>query len=176
MKRFTLNVVGVALAFMLIATAVFAQGQPMHRMEGLNLNDEQKAKIAELRVKNQIEMVELRAEVKKLQLMIKQELMKPEPSKKQILALVDKINAVKEKIATKRVEHLFKVKSILTPEQWKLFVSRFPLFGEGMHRGMGCRGGYHGMMGTGKGARRGPGEGKMMGGAGCRGMMKRKAL
>jgi len=176
MKRFTLSTVMVALSIMIFATAVFAQGQPMWRMEGLNLNDEQKAKMAELRVKNQIEMVELRAEVKKLHLMIKQELMKPEPSKKQILALVDKINAVKEKIATKRVEHLFKVKSILTPEQWKVFVSRFHLCGDGMHGGKGCGGGCRGMMGAKKGARPCPGEGKMMGGTGCRGMMKRKAM
>jgi len=176
MKRFTLSTVMVALSIMIFATAVFAQGQPMWRMEGLNLNDEQKAKMVELRVKNQIEMVELKAEVKKLHLMIKQELMKPEPSKKQVLALVDKINAVKEKIATKRVEHLFKVKSILTPDQWKMFASGFHLFGEGMHKGMGRGRGCRGMMESMKGSKPCQGEGKMKGGTGCRGMMNRKAM
>jgi len=153
MKKRTVMISLVA-AMMFLATTVFAQGGMMGKMRGgmgpmmmgLELTDDQEAKLAEMRVKNQIEMVDLKAQIKKLNLKIKQELMKDNPSKKEILALVDKINSIKARMAEKRVEHLFAMKGILTPEQWHKVALRFPAFHRG---GMGrkCAGGCRGMRG-----------------------------
>jgi len=169
MKRRTV-MLSVVAAMLVFATAAFAQGGMMGgmgpMMMGLNLNADQQAKIAQLRVKNQIDMVELNAQIKKLHLLMKQELMKPEPSKKEILALVDKVNALKAKVARKRIDHLFAMKGILTPEQWQKVAMRFPMFhkgrmgGCGMEGCMGMRGkgmAGPGMMGGWKGMKKDPG-------------------
>jgi len=157
MKR-KMFALAIFAGMLLFAVSTFAGDLIGPNMKGLDLNDDQKAKIAELRVNHQIDVVELRAKVEKLHLMLKQELMKADPSRKNIDSILDKISSSKATLAKKRIDHLFEVKKILTPEQWKKLVARTPMerMGEMGRAMMGRRMG--GMM------QRGMGKGMMGGG------------
>ncbi|RKZ08983.1 hypothetical protein DRQ05_00530 [bacterium] len=140
MKR-KMFAVALAAGMLLFTVSAFAAGPMNPDMNWLNLNEDQKAKIAELKVNHQMDVVEPRAKVKKLNLMLRQELMKAEPSRKNIDSILGKIGDVKALLAKKKIDHLFELKKVLTPEQWKKLVSRMPMerMGE-MHKRMMRRG------------------------------------
>jgi len=156
-----------ALSFalvMLIPAFLFAQmggqmggmkGGAGHMCAGLDLNDEQQVKMEKLSLEHKLATIDLKAEQKKLRLAMKEELLKDRPDKKALDKIVKSMAANHEKMQMGRIAHMLDVKKILTPEQWKMFVSHhYDKMGgmgerghrEGMHGGRGCREGKRGGM------------------------------
>lgn len=105
----------------------------------LNLTDAQKDKISGLRNSHQKAMIDLRAQMQKDMLALKDFRTKENVSRNDILAAVEQLNKSRDAIAVERANHLFDVREVLTPEQRKMFKDNF--------RGM--------MMGRDKGGKKG---------------------
>lgn len=115
-----------------------AQGMMMHRMElmkKLNLTDQQKAKIADLRISFQKSMVDLRADLKKNKLDLQELKVKSDFNRDDVIAAVEKINKSRDAISLAVANHLLDVYQILTPEQQKTWKKEAPLL-KGMRQGM----------------------------------------
>jgi Spy/CpxP family protein refolding chaperone len=145
----------IALALMIVVAfpaMLAARGGTPEKgtcMKGLELNEEQKAKMEQLRLEHRLENIDRTAELRKLRLQMRMEFMKDDPSRKEIDLILGKIASIREEMQRSRIDHLFAAKKILTPEQWKKFIRRHK-FGRGLHggRGMGRRGhGMHGCQG-----------------------------
>ena len=111
--------------------------------EKLNLTDEQKDKIAQFRFKNQEEMIDLRANLQKKRLALKELESKGNYSRADYLNLVKDINAARDNIATARANHRMDVYALLTDQQKKIF-DNMPKMGR-FHRD--CRGMMDGQRG-----------------------------
>ena len=107
-------------------------------LDKLNLTDDQKEKIEGLRLKNQEEMIDLRAAVQKKELALKELQYKGNYSRSDYINLVKDISASKNKIAEARANHRMDVYELLTDQQKKIF-DQMPMMrgmrGDG--RGMG---------------------------------------
>ena len=92
--------------------------------KGMDFTDDQQAKIADLRLKLQKEMLPLRTELQSKVAEI--QLMKTEnaPSLNKIDKLIDDAQEVRAKMAKAKVRHQLEVRKLLTPEQQKKFDSR----------------------------------------------------
>ncbi len=136
--------------------------EPMARgMRGLGLDKDQMEKLEKLRMAHQLAMIDLRAEQKKLRLEMRMELGGNDPNEAALMRIVEKIGALRDKMAKQRIEHLLGVRKILNDEQWEKFIQR--------HRdGMERRGMGRGKMGRGL---RG-----MRGGRGCRGLYGERGM
>lgn len=84
----------------------------------LNLSAEQKEKIKALRQNHKQQMMELRRSLKEARLKLKEYLDKPEATRDSIAPLANDIKNILAKMVDQRVEGIFAVKSILTPEQF----------------------------------------------------------
>ncbi len=115
------------------------RGESFHgRMfEKLNLTDDQKDKIEQLRLKNQEEMIDLRADMQKKRLAVKELQQKGNYSRSDYLNLVNDLNASRDKIALARANHRMDVYEILTDQQKEIF-NHMPMMGDrhGEGRGM----------------------------------------
>jgi Spy/CpxP family protein refolding chaperone len=127
--------------------------------ESMKLTEEQKAKIADLKMKHEIAGIKLGAELKILKIELKHALAKDDPSEKDLKALVSKIAGIQEKQHWMKIEHKLAMKKILGPELWKMHKGCCGGMGHGCKGMSGCCGGGRGCMG-------------MMGGSGCGGMDK----
>jgi len=110
-------------------------------LEKLNLTDDQQDKIEQLRLKNQEEMIDLRADLQKKRLAVEQLRQKGDYSRSNYLDLVNDLNASRDKIAVARANHRMDVYELLTDQQKDIF-NRMPMMGGrgGEGRGMmdGC--------------------------------------
>jgi Spy/CpxP family protein refolding chaperone len=114
----------------------------------LDLDEEQKAKLNELRHELEMAAIDLKADLQKLRLELKREMMKDEPSRKAVDKLVEDIGAARTKLKKLHIDHAFKAKEMLKPEQWKQFIMRHmregrggrDQWGPGDHRGIHRRG------------------------------------
>ncbi|MEJ5306752.1 MAG: Spy/CpxP family protein refolding chaperone [candidate division WOR-3 bacterium] len=99
----------------------------------LNLTDDQKDKIDDLRAEQHKNLLELRYKLamKNFEL---NELMRKSPDEKKALKIVEEIGKIKLDIEKSRITNHFKIRSILTDDQKKLFDKHF---GMGMGRGFG---------------------------------------
>ena len=140
-------IVGLIAAFVIAAAVNFypqnnnaPKGERIRgRMfEKLNLTDAQKDKIEQLRLKNQEEMIDLRADMQKKRLAIKELKLKGNYSRSDYLNLVNDLNASRDKIAAARANHRMDIYEQLTDQQKEIF-NRMPMM-EGRH----CKG--RGMM------------------------------
>ncbi len=116
----------------------------------LELTDDQVAKIKDFSFAHQNAMIDLRADLKKAQLKMKQEAHVDNPSKAAVLAGTKEINVIKGRIAEARVNHRFDVRAVLTAEQldkWKDCQKNFA--GKHGRGGRGVKGhpGFHGKRG-----------------------------
>jgi Spy/CpxP family protein refolding chaperone len=91
-------------------------------IEQLNLNEDQKSKIQELRLQHQKSMVDLNAELKNHQLALKEIKMKKDFSRSEYLSAVEKLNEVKNKISTSHANHRMDVYEQLDNEQREKFL------------------------------------------------------
>jgi Spy/CpxP family protein refolding chaperone len=138
------------------------KGGPGGMMGQLKLTDEQKAKIQDLRLAHQKEMIPLRADLQKLHASMKLEVTADKFNESKVKSIQSDISKVMNEIASKTILHQRSVRDLLTPEQKKKFDER--ILSGGM---MGNRGRMQGgMMGPGRmmqrGGRMAPGRGMGM--------------
>ncbi len=109
--------------------------------EKLNLTDDQKAKIEQLQMKHQEEMIDLRADMQKKRLAVRELQQKGNYSRSDYLNLVNALNASRDKIASAKANHRMDVYELLTDQQKEIF-NRMPMMeGRGEGRGMrDCQG------------------------------------
>ncbi|MFH1282165.1 MAG: periplasmic heavy metal sensor [bacterium] len=123
--------IGLAASFLLVSIA-FAQPpdctgekcnfqgkKKAELIKELNLTEEQQEKMGKLREGQKKEGEELREKLQAKMKELKTELDKPESTKSSIEPIVSEIKALKNSIFDQRMNHLFDVKEILTPEQFK---------------------------------------------------------
>ncbi len=189
MRKFTIAVIAV-VALMLFSGMLLAQEQKEIKVHKeikykaacktacLGLDDEQKAKLHELKYELKLASIDLKADLQKLKLELKHEMMKDEPAKKTVDKLVTDIGATQTKMKKLHIDLAFKAKKILKPEQWKKFIKQHMAQG---HSGRGRCGsmGHGGMMqkrmkimrgGAGCGSRCGSGRGSGCGPGCCGGV------
>ena len=94
-------------------------GFPM-LMAKLKLTDQQKEKIAGLRLDFQKNMIDLKANFAKSKLALKELTLKSDFARNDVLAAVGNINNAKDAIATAMANHMLDVYALLTPEQQKI--------------------------------------------------------
>ena len=117
MKKYSL----IVLAILLTTVVVLAQ-PPHHRgFDKLDLTEEQQAKIDEMRLELQKEMIPLRSEIGSLNDELKLEMVAERFNKSKVENLVEKISDVKEKMQLKKLVHQRAIRDLLTQEQQKKF-------------------------------------------------------
>ncbi|MCG6958320.1 periplasmic heavy metal sensor [bacterium BMS3Abin03] len=100
----------------------FQRGEPRGMMlEKLNLTDEQKEAVEQLRLKHQNEMIDLKADLQKKKLALKELTSKDNYSRDNYINAVKAINAAKNNIAVSMANHRMDVYDLLAPEQKKAF-------------------------------------------------------
>lgn len=98
----------------------------------MNLSDEQKAKMQELRTAHMQESKSLRDEAEEVQLKQKHLMTSQNIDEKLIMANIDRLSGIQNKLAKMKVDHKMEVRKILTEDQLSLFLSH-----SGMGRGLG---------------------------------------
>ena len=89
--------------------------------KGLGLSEEQRTQMKALREASRAKMDELRAQIKVKSEALGQEMESPQADQAKAQSIVKEINALQAEMTSARVENLFKVKAILTPEQFAKF-------------------------------------------------------
>jgi Spy/CpxP family protein refolding chaperone len=169
MKRsssWTAAIAGLALLAVLIPAAAYSQAprapkQPRSQIwakgnqggpggffrqemiEKLGLSEEQQARLAELRLKNQQEQIRLRGELANAKAELKALLLDPEASRSAVMMAGDKIEELRTQKAKTRLSHQMDVRELLTKEQRAQWVQ---MRGDHQRQGeWGKRGGRHSM-------------------------------
>jgi len=140
MKR--IQIVGFTLSFilaLLLTSSVYGQmgkhnpDREFHKrdfqrgefrgmmLEKLNLTDEQKEAVEKLRLKHQSEMIDLKADLQKKKLALKELTNNGNYSRDDYINAVKAINTAKNNIATSMANQRMDVYDLLTPEQKKTF-------------------------------------------------------
>jgi Spy/CpxP family protein refolding chaperone len=101
--------------------------------ERLNLSDEQKEKVQNLRLKHQKEMIDLKAELERAEFTLGELKAKKNFSRTDYLTAVEKINEAENKISLSRANHRMDVFELLTDEQKKEFWEIGPFFRMKLH-------------------------------------------
>lgn len=133
------------LIMMLPAAVLIAQPGPglglrcMVMDDDLQLSKEQRAQITEIRSAKQKQTIDLRADLDKLRLDLREQMRADKPNRKAIDATLAEMNVKRAAIQQIHVDQHLKVRAILTPEQREVFDSR-PFGGHQFDRGMGKRG------------------------------------
>ena len=140
------------------STTAYSQKKPMPRkgffkgqmLEKLKLTDEQKNKIEDARLAHQKQMIDLKANLEKKLLALKELRTKDNVDRNSVIAAVKDINQARDEIAIARANNMMDIYDILTPDQRKTWKENmgFHRFGMQkrfmMHRNMM---GQRGMMG-----------------------------
>ncbi|MFH1700961.1 MAG: hypothetical protein ABIE07_10270 [Candidatus Zixiibacteriota bacterium] len=118
-------------------------GNILRHAEALELTDQQIDKIKSMQLSNQEAMIDLRADLKKLELRLRSEMHSDSPDKNSMLSLNSEITKLKGQISEMRLRHRFELHDILTEDQIKkldeLKLEHPPKgMGQGGH-GMGMR-------------------------------------
>jgi Spy/CpxP family protein refolding chaperone len=146
LKKLTI-IGGLVVALVIAATINFypqkvdqSRGQRFQgkMFEKLNLTDEQKDKIEQLGIEHQKAMIDLRADMLKKRLAMKELMNKGNYSRSDFLNMVNDINAARDKIATARANHRMDVYELLNDQQKKIFNDHPMMMGgqRGEGRGM----------------------------------------
>lgn len=130
-------------------------GGPEKMMMGLNLSEEQQAKLADMRLQMQKEMIPLRSDLQSLRSKLKLEIVKDNPDQKVIDNLLTQISDKRKQIMKMRIQHQQELRKLLSPEQRKKFDAMI-LSGRrfGGHKGMMHRQRMHDRPGPGAQFRR----------------------
>ena len=104
-------------------------------LKKLNLTDQQKQKIADLKITFQKKMVDLKADLQKSKLDLKELKIKGDFNRNDVIAAVEQINKNKNAISIAVANHMLDVYEILTPEQQKIWQENSPMMNARMHRG-----------------------------------------
>jgi len=130
MKRTRVMVIGFAIVFLALSSA-YAQGQEKYHQGGegkkegifkeLNLTPEQKKKLEENRKAQGEERNRLREAVKEKHGKLQQELNRPDVTRAAVEPLVKELKSLDAQLVDNRINGIFAVKAILTPEQFAQF-------------------------------------------------------
>ena len=132
---------------MLLPTAGWSQERqkqkdhPMReKWAQLGLTEQQETKLKELHKKAAPARRERMKKIGEVREQIKQELLKEKPSKKTLDDYANRMGALHKEMNAASIDHLLKVKAILTPEQFAKFTDKGFMGGPGanrarMHRG-----------------------------------------
>jgi Spy/CpxP family protein refolding chaperone len=125
-------------------------GQGMAMQERLNLTDEQKSQLQNLRLTHQKEVIPYHSDLKIKMIELREMIAKGE-SEKNLLKKNNEINEIKTKLSDLRLKHQLKVRAIVGEENFKLMGMGRGLHGGGMKDG--CMGDpkHHGKPGKGYG-------------------------
>jgi hypothetical protein len=140
MKKGLIILVALSIALLMGASMLIAQEKATAEKEKascekeMKLTGEQKAKIEEMKTSFRLKMIDLKAEREKLGVMLKNEMMKPEPAMKDIEVVVKKMSAVREQIQLAGIGHMLAMRKLVGPDACK-----------SMHPGMGKACGMAGM-------------------------------
>ena len=142
-----------ALVLMLLPGVLMAQVKHVEKTvyeetckQALEVSEEQRAQLGELKLEQQIASIKLGAELKILNIQLKQELAKDDPSAKELDNLVSKIYATKQKLHKGKIDLQLKMRKIL-PKQWKHLKGCCGGMGTHGSMMMDCMGGGCGEMG-----------------------------
>jgi len=134
-------------------------------MRGINLTDEQEAKLEKIHFTHQRKMIERKAAMVDMQSKLKLAMTAEKFNQKEIDELAGKIGKFHQEAVLLRVSNLREVREILTPEQRPEFDQNVLNMGHGMGMGMGMGDGKGRGKGMGKcgpgGCGEGPGRGRM---------------
>ena len=171
MKKLSVFVFIVFSLTLLFSSSTFAQKNAAKRgimkervFDKINLTETQEREIEDFRYAQQLEAIDLHADLEKNQLMLKELFDADEIDEGAIMDIVEKNNAIHDKLSTMRVKMHLKMNSVLTAEQ-KEELKSLPRFGSGFGLGMGlgiCRNGEPGI-GRGFGRNGKPGMGRGFG-------------
>jgi Spy/CpxP family protein refolding chaperone len=92
-------------------------------IDELKLTPEQETKLQEMRDSSKREMLSLRTELKTTVWDIQDEFKKDKVDRAKINSLTDKMADIEKKLIKARTEHMFKVREILTLEQFKQMIT-----------------------------------------------------
>ncbi len=129
----------VTIASLVMVTALLAQGQdrPFQpkppRMEALDLTDEQTAKIQDLELKLEKEIIPLRSQIPAIEANLKQELVADQFNQTKVKSLIDQKTKILSEIEFKQFLNQRAVRDLLTPEQQKQFDLKALKEGVGQH-------------------------------------------
>jgi Spy/CpxP family protein refolding chaperone len=145
----------VAVIMLALSVSTFAQpygpgpkgdnpGFRADMAKALNLTDKQLTEIAKIKTDAQMKTLDLRNEIQKNRLKIKEEMLKDNPSKTVIKNLTDKITTLQGKIKDIQIDKGFKIYNLLDANQKKIAKTKM------LHFGMQARGkmrekGFHRM-------------------------------
>ncbi len=113
---FVLGIIG-GVAFVKHADAQRAKRRGMRGMAALELTDEQKEKMSDLRSAHQKAMVDLRAAHQKARIDLGEIRKEDNPSASDIQTKVDAVTAAQGKIMAREIQHNMDIKNLLTDEQ-----------------------------------------------------------
>jgi Spy/CpxP family protein refolding chaperone len=130
MKKIKLMIIGLAVVF-LAASAAYAQTESKYQERGdwqkgrifkeLNLTQDQQKKLEGNRAAQRGEMTNLRAAMKEKQAKLREELKNPSVTKASVEPLVSELKSLQGQSLDHRINGIFEVKEILTPEQFAKF-------------------------------------------------------
>jgi len=113
---------------------------PARKMwEELNLTAEQEAQFREINSRYAPERRAQAQRIEELREKINQEILRDKPSRSVLIQYASQIGETQKKMSLASVDHLLSVKAVLTPEQFKTFVSMSSVAAGGK-RGGGKRG------------------------------------
>jgi len=133
-KRFILCILALASCIFFSATAYAAAGRPQKRpyqkkaswmMQKMNLSLEQKEKIRQMRQKNRQVVVDLLKNAREKRQELAQELNKTKLDTQKINSLVSDLKEIQGRLIEEKVNAAIKMKEILTPEQYQIFLEGF---------------------------------------------------
>jgi Spy/CpxP family protein refolding chaperone len=96
-------------------------GNILRHAEALELTDQQIDKIKSMQLSNQEAMIDLRADLKKLELRLRSEMHSDSPDKNSVMSINAEIAKLKGQISEMRLSHFFELREILTADQVKKF-------------------------------------------------------
>jgi Spy/CpxP family protein refolding chaperone len=99
--------------------------------KNLELTPDQQAKLKDLRADMGKQNKATREKIKTIREKEKEELLIPNPSQPALYGYAKEINDLQGAMAEKRLEHLLKVKEVLTPDQFKKLLSMTSRMGKG---------------------------------------------
>lgn len=112
--------------------------------EQLNLTDQQKTKLEDIRLKHQEQMIDMRSELEKARLENQKLRNSEKLNRSDVLNQTKKMNTIKNKIAEARTNHKMDVYELLTDEQRKIWKDQKfdkPRFKDSRKKG-GCGKGF----------------------------------
>lgn len=95
-------------------------------IEKLNLTEEQKDKISDLRTSHQKEMIDLKADLQKKIIDMRELHKNQNLTRKEMLSAVESINTIKNQISIAKVNHGMDMFELLTAEQKKIWQEHKP--------------------------------------------------